>query len=259
MNDVPRTIDLMGMSLDVLDYESLLDEMFGGLHVGRGGWIVTANLDILRRYALDPEMRALYGAADLRVADGMPLVWASKLQGDPLPVRIAGSTLSWLIAERAADEGRSLYLLGGDAGAAEGAKAVLEQRYRGTRVCGLSSPRVSLPATDDQLDAIARELEACNPDIVYVAFGSPKQEYVARGLRDRFPATWFIGVGISLGFISGQVQRAPEWVQDIGMEWVHRLTQEPKRLAKRYLVHDLPFAARLFADAARSRAGRLLK
>jgi N-acetylglucosaminyldiphosphoundecaprenol N-acetyl-beta-D-mannosaminyltransferase len=253
------TVDLMGMAIDVFDYDALLDEMFGGLDSGRGGWIVTANLDILRRFALDPEMRALYGAADLTVADGMPLVWASKLQGQPLPVRIAGSTLSWRIAERAAQEGRSLYLLGGDPGAAEGAKQVLEQRYPGTNVCGWSSPRVSLPATDDELETIAAQLEACQPDIVYVAFGSPKQEYVARGLRERFDRTWFIGVGISLGFISGQVQRAPEWVQELGLEWVHRLGQEPKRLAKRYLVHDLPFAARLFAHAARHRVGSLVR
>lgn len=256
VNHMTRTVELLGMSIDVLDYRGLLDEMFEALREASGGWIVTANLDILRRYALDAEMEALYGAADLRVADGMPLVWAARLQGDVLPERVAGSTLSWLIAERAAKEGRSIYLLGGDPGAAEGAARVLRDRYPGLEICGLSSPRVSNPATAAELDAIAETIAPCDPDIVYVAFGSPKQEFVARGLRERFPEAWFIGVGISLGFIAGQVQRAPEWMQRYGLEWIHRLVQEPRKLAHRYLVDDVPFALRLLAIAARNRFAR---
>jgi N-acetylglucosaminyldiphosphoundecaprenol N-acetyl-beta-D-mannosaminyltransferase len=120
----------------------------------------------------------------------------------------------------------------------------------------LSSPRVSNPATLAEIEALVGELEPLAPDIVYVAFGSPKQEWVARDLRERLPKTWFIGVGISLGFISGQVERAPEWMQDLGLEWVHRLVQEPRKLAHRYLVDDLPFAAYLFAKSAKARLDR---
>jgi N-acetylglucosaminyldiphosphoundecaprenol N-acetyl-beta-D-mannosaminyltransferase len=244
------------MTIDVLDYDALLDEMFSSLARREGGWIVTANLDILRRAAVDPEMQALYASADLRVADGMPLVWAARLQGDRLPERVAGSTLSWRIAERAAAEGRSIYLLGGDPGAAEGSRRVLEARYPGLKICGSSSPRVSNPATLAEIEALVGEIEPTQPDIVYVAFGSPKQEYVARDLRERLPNTWFIGVGISLGFISGQVERAPEWMQELGLEWVHRLVQEPRKLAHRYIVDDLPFAAVLFAKAAKNRLAK---
>jgi N-acetylglucosaminyldiphosphoundecaprenol N-acetyl-beta-D-mannosaminyltransferase len=230
--------------------------MFSALARREGGWIVTANLDILRRSVVDPEMQALYASADVRVADGMPLVWAARLQGDRLPQRVAGSTLSWRIAERAAREGRSIYLLGGDPGAADGSQRVLESRYPGLRICGSSSPMVSNPATLEQIETLVEAIEPTEPDIVYVAFGSPKQEYVARDLRERLPNTWFIGVGISLGFISGQVERAPEWMQELGLEWVHRLVQEPRKLAHRYLVDDLPFAALLFAKAAKNRLGR---
>jgi N-acetylglucosaminyldiphosphoundecaprenol N-acetyl-beta-D-mannosaminyltransferase len=251
-----ETIEIAGMSIDVLDYDAVLDEMFSALARREGGWIVTANLDILRRSVVDPEMQALYASADVRVADGMPLVWAARLQGDRLPQRVAGSTLSWRIAERAAREGRSIYLLGGDPGAADGSQRVLESRYPGLRICGSSSPMVSNPATLEQIETLVEAIEPTEPDIVYVAFGSPKQEYVARDLRERLPNTWFIGVGISLGFISGQVERAPEWMQELGLEWVHRLVQEPRKLAHRYLVDDLPFAALLFAKAAKNRLGR---
>ena len=159
------------MSIDRLDDEHLLDEMFDAMHDrgspesdalgveaqaegrtlgrargrarGRGGWVVTVDLDVLRRQAQDPELRALYGSADVRVAGGLQLLWASRLQGQPLPARIAGTSLALRIASRAADDGRALYLLGGDPGAAEGAQTMLQRRYPGLEVCGSASGRVS--------------------------------------------------------------------------------------------------------------------
>ena len=218
--------------------------------------MVTANLDILRRAVLDSDARALYGNADLICADGMPLVWASQILGEPLPERVAGSTMTAELAEWAAREGRTMYFLGGDPGAAEGCRAELERRHPGLRVLGTSSPWVSKPATVEEVDAIAEEIGEDVPDILLVGLGSPKQEYLIQKLRVRYPKTWMMGVGISFGFIAGQVKRAPEWMQRTGTEWVHRMVQDPKRLVRRYLVDDLPFAALLFADAARRRMRR---
>ncbi len=218
--------------------------------------MVTVDLDVLRRQAQDPELRALYGSADVRVAGGLQLLWASRLQGQPLPARIAGTSLALRIASRAADDGRALYLLGGDPGAAEGAEAMLQRRYPGLEVCGSASGRVSLPATDDELDALAELIAPTHPDVVLLAFGSPKQEYVAKGLRDRLPDVWFVGVGLGLGLLAGQIDHPPEWMHQLGVDWMHRLAQQPRRLAKRYLFDDLPFAARMFASAAISRARR---
>src|SRR4051794_30118619 len=94
MTSVPfATIDLCGMSIACIDTTQLLDHMFAGLALGGGGWLVTANLDIVRRHVKDPRSRAVYDGADLCVADGMPLVWASQLRGTPLPERVAGSSL----------------------------------------------------------------------------------------------------------------------------------------------------------------------
>src|SRR5580765_4703329 len=102
------------MAIARTDMTSLLDYLFGSLADGRGGWLVTANLDFLRRHAHDPDARRLYAAADLRVADGFPLVWAARLQGDRLPGRVTGADLVWHVAERAARDGRSIFFLGGD-------------------------------------------------------------------------------------------------------------------------------------------------
>lgn len=250
-------LELLGMSLSVVDQGQLLDHVFSELGEKRGGWVVTANLDILRRGVLSRNAKGAYDAAELRVADGMPLVWASVLRGQPLPERVAGSTMTLALAARAAQEGRSLFLLGGDAGAADGCKAKLEEQHPGLRILGTSNPWVSSPARLPEVDAMEAEVrEICGdeePDILLVGLGSPKQEYAIQALRKRFPKTWMIGVGITFSFVAGQVERAPEWMQRTGVEWVHRMVQDPKRLVRRYLIDDVPFAALLFADAVRKR------
>lgn len=253
-----RSIDLLGMELAHLDASALLAHMAAELEAGRGGWLVTANLDILRRYVLDPKARSVYGSADLRVADGMPLVWASRLKGRPLPERVAGSSLIHGIAEMAAARGRSIYLLGGAEGAAEGCRRSFATRWPNLRIVGFSSPTVSSPPTAQELSRLGAELAALRPDFVLVALGSPKQEYLCQALREVLPRAWLVGVGMSFGFASGQVRRAPKWMQDAGLEWIHRLAQEPRRLAKRYLVDDLPFAAWLFGKSALERVAPAL-
>ena len=223
---------------------------------GRGGWIITANVDYLQRFATDPETAAIYTKANCIVADGVPLLWACKLLGNPLPDRVAGSDLVWLVAEGAARRGRSLYLLGGNAGAAEAAARILGARWPDLRVAGFSSPNVSNPPTRAQVEALRADIAACAPDVVYVAFGAPKEELVIEALHESFPRTWWIGVGISLSFMSGEVRRAPIWMQSAGLEWLHRLVQEPRRLGPRYLSRNLPFVAKLLATSALSRLKR---
>lgn len=245
---IPR-VDLMQLPFASLTRGQVVDHVFRGLARGRGGWIATLNLDYLRRSVTEPEIRKLLAGVDLVVADGVPLLWAARLQGTPFPDRVAGSDLVWLLAERAARESRSLYLLGGNPGAAEGARARLEARWPGLRVVGTLSPRVSATPTPAELSALRRDLEKAAPDLIYVAFGSPKQDRVIAALRSHLPGTWWMGVGISLSFMSGEIRRAPTWMQKTGLEWLHRLAQEPGRLAGRYLIRDLPFAVRLLAGA----------
>jgi N-acetylglucosaminyldiphosphoundecaprenol N-acetyl-beta-D-mannosaminyltransferase len=235
----------------------VVERAFAGLARGHGGWIVTVNVDHLRRYGRDRELARMCAEAELRVADGVPLLWAARLCGAPFPDRVAGSDLVWLLAERAARDGRSLYLLGGEPGAAEAAARRLCERWPALRIAGCSSPRLAASPAPAEIAGVARALEAAAPDLVYVALGAPKQERWIHALRPRLPRAWWIGVGISLSFIGGDVARAPLWMQRSGLEWVHRLAQEPGRLARRYLAEDLPFALGLLwrsALAGRARA-----
>lgn len=246
-------LELEGLRFAGLDRFEVLDHVFGSLRAGGGGWLVTANVDYLRLCAVDPACAALVRSADLVVADGIPLLWAARLARTPLPDRVAGSDLVWLCAERAASEGRSLYLLGGNPGAADAAARRFRERWPGLEIAGVSSPRVSADPDAAELREIGDAIERARPDLVYAAFGAPKELRVIAGLRPRLPAAWWIGVGISLSFAAGDVPRAPRWLQRMGLEWAYRLAQEPARLGPRYLLHDVPFALRMLARAGRAR------
>ena len=244
-------VEIAGLNVAKVNEAILVDHVASSLESGHGGWLVTANADIARLCNQNSDLHRFVGGADVIVADGMPLIWASRLQGTPLLARVCGSDLVWSIAERAAEEGRSLFLLGGgQPDTAKRAAAVLQQRYPRLNIAGTHYPPFGFETDGMQMDAIRHQLETTRPDIIYVALGFPKAERLIEQLRARHPKTWWIGVGISLSFIAGDVTRAPRWMQAIGMEWMHRLVQEPGRLTKRYLWHDIPYVATLLLSSA---------
>lgn len=246
-------VRLLGLELDRVSEAEAIGKILRGLAAGRGGVVVTPNLDHLRQLARRPELESLYRQADLVVADGMPLVWASRLQGLPLPERVAGSELVWSLTAEAALRGKSIFLLGGAPGACQAAADRLRECYPGARFAGHLCPPLGFEYDSKQIELIRNTLREAQPDIVYVALGFPKQERLTAYLQSEFPHMWFLGVGFSLSFVSGQASRAPGWMIRHGLEWLHRLFHDPRRLASRYLVHDLPFAVRLFAHAITSR------
>jgi N-acetylglucosaminyldiphosphoundecaprenol N-acetyl-beta-D-mannosaminyltransferase len=238
-------VDLCGITLTKITESQCVKYVLDELGAGRGGWVVTPNLDILRQVSQKPELRELVGEATMRVADGMPLIWAAKLQGTPLPERVAGSTLIGSLSAAAAERGRSVYLLGGDEGTAAAAAAVLVEKYPNLRVAGTYYPPMGFEQDEDEMRCLRTSITESRPDIVFVALGFPKQERLIRMLRPLAPGAWWLGVGISFSFLCGRVRRAPVWMQKCGLEWVHRMAQEPGRLIRRYLIDDIPFAVGL--------------
>lgn len=250
----PSCVPIMGVPIHRLTQDAFIDHMFTSLANGVGGWVITVNLDILRRCVRDREFAELAQQATLRVADGMPLVWGSRLKGTPLPERIAGSSLMRPICEEAGRRRKSIFLLGGAPGTAEAAAHFVCEATPELIVAGTHCPPLGFEQRPEDMDAIVSALRRAQPDIVFVALGSPKQERLVAQLKHELPNAWWLGVGISFSFLAGEVRRAPIWMQRMGLEWFHRLIQEPRRLARRYLVDGLPFAIRLFVRSVRERA-----
>ncbi|MEV6343172.1 WecB/TagA/CpsF family glycosyltransferase [Actinoplanes sp. NPDC051851] len=250
------SVTLAGVQFDPIIEEEVVNRVLTALSEGRGGQIITPNVDILHRAAQDAEARHHIEASEITVADGKPLIWASRLAGNSLPARVPGSDLIWSLSEAMSTAGRSVYLLGGEPGTAERAEEVLRERFPSLKLAGHLSPSFGFDTREDEYAAVCDEVVAAAPDMVFVGFGFPKQERVIERLRPRLPQSWFMGCGAAIGFVAGVHSRAPEWMQESGLEWVHRLASEPRRLVRRYLIDDAPFAVRLLAASARDRMGR---
>jgi N-acetylglucosaminyldiphosphoundecaprenol N-acetyl-beta-D-mannosaminyltransferase len=241
---------LTGLSFHSLTEAQVVEHILTTSRVGRGGWVVTPNIDICWQTQHDEALQRLVAGASLIVPDGMPLIWAARLVGQPLPERVTGASLIFSLTQAAARQQRSIYLLGGTPGIPERAGEQLRQRYPGLVVAGTDAPPIGFDTDPQALAAVQAHLAAATPDIVYVGLGFPKQERLMAHLAPYFPATWFIGCGAAIPFAANALPRAPQWMQSAGLEWAFRLLSEPRRLYRRYLFHDLPFAARLLAASA---------
>lgn len=245
-------VRIAGIDLDRLSEAEVVRHVIDASKDSRGGWIATPNIDICRKAERDPAARALLASASLRVADGMPLVWAASLNGRPLPERVTGSSLIFSLTAAAATADRSIYLLGGRPGVPERAASELAKRYPGLRVAGATSPPLGFDEDPDGLAEVRELLLAADPDIVYVGLGFPKQERLIAILASALPRAWFVACGAAIPMAAGVVPRAPGWVRKAGLEWVFRLIGEPRRLAGRYLV-GIPYAVRILASSTMTR------
>jgi N-acetylglucosaminyldiphosphoundecaprenol N-acetyl-beta-D-mannosaminyltransferase len=244
------------MPISVVTEADVVEHIVASALAGQGGRVITPNLEHLRLYRENKGLRPMFEKAELVTADGMPLVWASRLQHTPLPQRVSGSALIYSLTEAAAKNGLSVYFLGGNPGAADKTAEILAEKNSGLKVAGTSCPFPGFDRDPRRMAALRDELVARDPRIVYIGLGFPKQEWLIEKLRAALPRAWFLGIGISFSFVCGEVKRAPLWMQRFGMEWLHRLMQEPERLARRYIIHGLPFAAQLFFAATAERFRR---
>jgi N-acetylglucosaminyldiphosphoundecaprenol N-acetyl-beta-D-mannosaminyltransferase len=250
------TVKLLGLPIHCVTTDVAVDHIFQSLASGTGGWVLTPNIDILRRWSRSEHFRLLASDVTLCLADGMPLVWASRLLRTPLPERVCGADLTRSLIAKAARTGRSVFFLGGAPGAAEAAIAALREENPQLNVAGSYCPPFGFEKNASEWSNMSESLFAAQPDIVLVGLGCPKQEKVIDRLRPILPNAWWLGIGVTFSFLGGTISRAPLWMQRSGLEWLHRLTREPGRLAKRYLIDDLPFAAWLLLQAARGTAAK---
>jgi N-acetylglucosaminyldiphosphoundecaprenol N-acetyl-beta-D-mannosaminyltransferase len=250
----PR-VSLNGALIDQVDFLEAKDRLRGFLASGTGHQIVTVNLDFLSIAERDAHFRDTINRADLAVADGMPLVWASRLTEHPLPGRITGVDLVDACCQLAAERGGGVFLLGAAPGVADVAGQQMEALYPGLRVVGTYAPPFG-GLTPHENERIVRRIQEARPSFLFVAMGAPRQDVWIRAHLPLLDVPVCMGVGCTLDLLAGNVSRAPAWMQHTGLEWAFRLGQEPRRLWRRYIMNDVPTLGRLVVRSMRDRQAR---
>lgn len=233
-----------GLPLAPMTLAEAAEATTGLAEAGRPSYFVTANTHYAMLTHEFPELREVNAKAAFLVADGAPLVLASRLRGAAaLPERVAGSDLIFQICERAAAKSLSIFLLGGAPGVAEEAGQRLAALYSGLRVAGTASPAVGDLAPAER-ERLIEDIRAVRPDILFVALGQPKGELWIAEHHEALGVPVSVQVGAAIDFVAGRVRRAPRGLQRVGMEWAYRMWLEPRRLAPRYARNAL-FLARM--------------
>lgn len=250
-----KTVAILGVPIDDLSQEEVMQRLDEFVASGRFHQVATANTDFLINAQRDPELMTILRTADMVVPDGMPLVVASRWLRSGLRERVTGADLVPNLAKRAAEKGYRVFLLGGKPEVAKTAAERLAAQNPGLQIVGCVSPPVKHVVEMDH-EVLLAEIEAARPDILFVAFGNPKQEKWIHLNRSRLAVPVCIGIGGTFDFLAGHIRRAPAWMQSSGLEWLYRLLQEPKRLWKRYSTDVVHFSRLIVAQLWTTRAGR---
>ncbi|MEX3951582.1 WecB/TagA/CpsF family glycosyltransferase [Paraburkholderia sp. EG287B] len=249
------SIPLFGLNIAAVSFDTALDVLCTAAlqRDGRAQVAVTPNVDHVVRLDTQPDLQRLYRTADFLFADGMPVVWASRLFGAPLPERVTGSDLLPALCERAHAAGWKVVVVGGRPGHEATLVDGFAQHYPGLDV-EVIAPSMTFDPTGPEGDAVAERVRAAAPDIVFVCLGMPKQERWALHHAGKLPGGLMLCAGAAVEFAVGLQQRAPLWMQRCGLEWCWRIKQDPARLWRRYLVDDRRFFAILWRHWRMARA-----
>jgi N-acetylglucosaminyldiphosphoundecaprenol N-acetyl-beta-D-mannosaminyltransferase len=235
---------VLGVLVHVVDPEQVLARIQGWIATRQTHYVCHANVHGVIEAWRNPWLRRVYNRAGLTVADGMPLVWVGQWRGYRAVRRVYGPDLMLTLAARAAAAGHRCYLYGGAPGVADALATTLSVRFPGLHVVGADAPPFR-PLTSTEDDAAVQRINAARPDIVWVGLGCPRQEHWMAAHRDRLDAAVLVGVGAAFDFHVGRVAQAPRWIMRLGLEWLYRLLQEPRRLWRRYLLYNPLFAVLL--------------
>jgi N-acetylglucosaminyldiphosphoundecaprenol N-acetyl-beta-D-mannosaminyltransferase len=249
----PRTM-ILGVGIDRLTMDEAVMAFQRLIARGSPALAVSLNVDICMQIQRDEDLREIYRGADLVLVDGTPMMWAARFLGTPFPGRVSGSEFVPTFCVTAAREGYAIFLLGAAPGVAEKAKRQLEHEHRGLRIVGTYAPPAGFERDERENARIVQIVQQARPDVLFTAFGTPKQEKWLVRFRDELRVPVAMGVGSSFDYLAGRLKRAPMWMQRAGIEWTYRLMQEPRRLWKRYLLEDPPFVYHVVKQRLRQSA-----
>lgn len=236
-----QRIELMGCAIDNLTMEETLNRVERFIASGRPHQHVVVNVDKVVKASRDAQLRQIINECALINADGMPVVWASRLLGKPLKERVAGVDLFEALMKRASEKRWRVYLLGAREEVVSAVKALYEVKYRGLTIVGYRNGYWS----PEEETLVVEQIQAARADILFVAISSPKKEQFLGRYQAQMKVPFAMGVGGTFDVAAGRIRRAPVWMQTSGMEWFFRFLQEPRRMFRRYFIEDLAFLGML--------------
>lgn len=240
-------IELMGCQIDNLTMEETLKTIEDFIHSGKPHQHVVVNVDKLVKAERDPELRRIINECALINADGMPVVWASRLLGKGLKERVAGVDLFEALMKRSAEKGWRVFLLGAKEDVVSGVKNLYEKKYSGLPVVGYRNGYWK----PEEETGVVEQIKTARADLLFVAISSPKKEQFLGRYQAEMKIPFAMGVGGTFDVAVGKVKRAPIWMQKAGLEWFYRFLQEPRRMFKRYFIDDMGFFWLLLKEAVR--------
>ena len=245
-------VEILGIKLAVQQFDDAVESLIG--HAQRRGSFRAhfCNVHAVVEAQSNIRLRTAFESADLLCMDGMPLVWLARRRGFAAAERVCGPDMMLALSDRGRSSGLRHYYLGGAADTPAALAAALTTRYPGLLVAGFSSPPFG-QLTTEQNDAIVDQVNAAKPDILWIGLGLPKQEIWAADQQARLDVPLVLPVGAAFDFHAGRTPRAPRWMQRLGLEWLQRLSREPRRLGWRYLRTNVLFVFLVAKGLVRSR------
>ena len=239
-----QSVSLFGMQIDAVRMSQAIEQLLDWVRHpdGQCHYVVTPNVDHAVMYQEHAGLRRAYDDAGLVLADGFPVLMAARMLRRGIPERVPGSDLVPALFEAvnsigddAEQQPLRVFLLGAAPGVADRAADIIHQRWPRVQVVGTYSPPLSFEKDATENDSILDRIARAEPDVLVVGLGAPKQELWVHVHQHQIAAPVALCVGATIDFLAGEKPRAPRWMRRVGLEWLHRLASEPKRLAKRYL------------------------
>jgi N-acetylglucosaminyldiphosphoundecaprenol N-acetyl-beta-D-mannosaminyltransferase len=236
---IPHT-DVLGVRVSAINLPKAVFLADTAIWAGKKGYICVTGVHGVMEAQKDPVFRETLNNALINTPDGMPMSWIGWLSGFRSMDRVYGPDFMLAMCELSVRRGYRQFLLGGKPGVAQALKSSLQSRFPGLNVVGTYTPPFR-PLTSEEEDSLFDQVRAAKPDIIWVGLSTPKQEKFMATYAARLGVPLMVGVGAAFDIHTGQIQDAPNWAKRSGLQWLHRLVQEPRRLAPRYLQNNPRF------------------
>ena len=240
----PPRANVLGVGVSAVNPKSAVERLIGAASQKEKGYVCVTGVHGVIESQDDASLKDIQNNSLLTVPDGMPTVWVGRLTGHKTMRRVYGPDLMLDLCEATVQSGHTHFLYGGQEGVADDLKIELERRFPGLQVVGTYCPPFR-PLNEEEEAALQAQVAACKPDFLWVGISTPKQERFMSGYINKLDTHVMLGVGAAFDMHLGRINDAPRWMKQTGLQWFHRLCQEPRRLWKRYLINNPRFIARI--------------